>query len=88
MDFHEVTKRRRTVRDLADAPVDTELIYRVLEGGLRAPSYNHLREWDFVVVEDEHVRLAIVQHEGLPQRRGSAGLEPVLEGLDRLAKEM
>lgn len=55
---------------------------------MRAPSYNHLREWDFVVVEDEHVRLAIVQHEGLPQRRGSAGLEPVLEGLDRLAKEM
>jgi len=53
MDFCEVVERRRTIRDFADSAVAPAVMLRVFEAGLRAPSYNHLREWDFMVVKDD-----------------------------------
>lgn len=50
MDLYEAIKKRRVIREWADKNVDYAEIKRILEAGLSAPSNNHLREWDFIVL--------------------------------------
>lgn len=53
MEFYEVLRTRRTVREFEPEPVDRIALERILGGGLRAPSNDHLRSWEFVVVTDK-----------------------------------
>jgi nitroreductase len=53
MDFYEAVKSRRTVRDFKDEPVDMEAIKRILSAGLKAPTNDHLRNWEFVVLNEK-----------------------------------
>ncbi len=59
MDFYEVIERRRTIRDFENKPVDIEIIKKIISAGLKAPTNNHLREWEFVIVNDKKERLRI-----------------------------
>ena len=56
MDVYEAIATRRTVRDFEDKPVEMSLIERVLDAGLKAPSNNHLRQWEFVIINDREER--------------------------------
>lgn len=60
MDFYEVVRRRRSVREFQLKPVEEEKLLRVLEAGLKAPSHNHLREWEFILVRDVEQRKRVV----------------------------
>lgn len=60
MDFYEVIERRRTIRDFENKPVDIEIIKKIISAGLKAPTNNHLREWEFVIVNDKKERLRIL----------------------------
>lgn len=55
LDFYEVVKRRRSVTEFQSKPVEEKLL-RVLEAGLKAPSHNHLREWEFILIKDVEQR--------------------------------
>jgi len=48
LELSEVINRRRTVRDFSQEKVAPEIIEKALDAGLEAPSYNHLKEWDFI----------------------------------------
>jgi len=50
MEFYDVIGARRTVRELKEEPVPGEVLERILAAGLKAPTNNHLREWEFVVL--------------------------------------
>jgi len=52
MEFYETVSRRRSVREFQPRPVEAEKLRRVLEAGLKAPSHNHLREWEFILLKD------------------------------------
>ena len=52
IEFYETFSRRRSVREFQPRPVEAEKIRRVLEAGLKAPSHNHLREWEFILLKD------------------------------------
>jgi len=88
MEFYEVVDRRRTIRDFASTPVVPDAIQRALEAGLKAPTYNHLREWDFVLVHEPAIRLQLVQAEGLSDEYDIEGLQHSFEGHDPLAANM
>ena len=60
MDVYEAIFSRRTVRDFQEKEIDPEVIKRILNAGLHAPSNNHLREWEFVIVNDESARLKLI----------------------------
>lgn len=60
MDFYEVIERRRTIRDFENKPVDIGIIKKIISAGLKAPTNNHLREWEFVIVNDKKERLRIL----------------------------
>ena len=61
MDFYTTVNRRRTIRDLEDTPIPTEVLHRILDAGLKAPTNDHLRNWAFVVIADPTEKARIIQ---------------------------
>jgi nitroreductase len=51
MDFQEVVRRRRMVRDYQTRPVPDELRDRIVANALRAPSAGHSQGWGFLVLD-------------------------------------
>ena len=52
MDFYEVLEKRRTYRDFSDREVSNEILERVIGAAFKAPTNDHLRQLEFVVVRD------------------------------------
>lgn len=50
MDFYEVLEKRRTYRDFSDREVSDEILKRVIGAACKAPTNDHLRQLEFVVV--------------------------------------
>jgi len=63
MEFYEVVSKRRSVREFQPRPVEEEKLRRVLEAGLKAPSHNHLREWEFILLKDVERRKEVLELE-------------------------
>lgn len=53
MEFYETIYKRRTVREFLDKEVDFEAIKRILEAGNAAPTWNHNRNWSFIILRTE-----------------------------------
>lgn len=87
MELQEVITKRRTVRDFSDPLVNHEIIDRALRAGLKAPSYNHLKEWTFILVKDQNVRLALTQTEEMIEKV-TEDLKESFKGYEIIAKEM
>ncbi len=50
MDFTEVINKRKTSREWTDREVDFAAIRRIIEAGMKAPSWDHYRSWQFIVL--------------------------------------
>ncbi|KAA5379378.1 nitroreductase family protein [Bacteroides faecis] len=50
MDFYEVLEKRRTYRDYSSREVSDEIVKRVISAAFKAPTNDHLRQLEFVVV--------------------------------------
>ena len=61
MEFYEVVNKRRSVREFESKPVEADKLQRILEAGLKAPSHNHLREWEFILVKNSEQRVRVVE---------------------------
>jgi nitroreductase len=61
MDTYEAINSRRGVRDFKPQSLEPALIQKIIAAGLKAPSHNYLREWEFVVVQDQAARLNVIQ---------------------------
>ena len=61
MDFYEVIEKRHMIRDLFDKPVKHEVIERILEAGMKAPSNDHMRSWEFIIINDKEKIAEIVK---------------------------
>ncbi|MCL8023975.1 nitroreductase family protein [Nocardioides bruguierae] len=51
MEFREVVRRRRMVRDYSEEPVDPGAVERMLRHAVRAPSAGFTQGWGFVVLD-------------------------------------
>lgn len=60
MDVYEAIFKRKSVRDFQPRVIDEKTIKKILDAGLQAPSNNHLREWEFIVVQDQPTRLNLI----------------------------
>jgi len=61
MDFYDAVNTRRTIRDFEDRTIEMPLIEKIISAGLRAPTNDHMRNWDFVIVNDRNVRADILR---------------------------
>lgn len=55
MDLHEAFQRRRTCRDFTEEPVDDAALLRIFGAAFYAPINDHLRQFEFVVVQGHAV---------------------------------
>lgn len=51
MDFQDVVKRRKMVRNFDDRPVARDVVDRIVGNGVRAPSAGFTQGWAFLVLE-------------------------------------
>jgi nitroreductase len=89
MDFYSVINSRHTVREFTDKKVENEKVLRILEAGLAAPSHNHLRQWEYLLIDDPATRLCIVESgEHLVDEVDVDQLRKKFENMDPKAREM
>ena len=50
MDFYEVLEKRRTIRDFSNRKVSDEVLDKILSAAFKAPTNDHLRQFEFIVV--------------------------------------
>lgn len=62
MEFYEAVNNRRSIREFNSRPVEKDKLLRVLEAGLKAPSNNHLRQWEFILIKDTAQRRKVAEH--------------------------
>lgn len=87
MHLQDAINKRRTVREFSVRPVSDKIIDKALSAGLKAPSYNHLRQWDFILVGDSHLRLALTRTETMKDELDETAKE-LFEGYDSFARDM
>lgn len=61
MELYEALEKRRTYRDYSDREVSDEILKRVIGAAFKAPTNDHLRQLEFVVMRGrEHIAKVIV----------------------------
>lgn len=53
MELYDAIYNRRITRDFKDQIVPDEVLKRIINAGLQAPTHDHLRNWEFVILRDE-----------------------------------
>jgi nitroreductase len=72
MDVYEAIEKRQTIRDFDDKEIVMDVLKRVLTAGLKAPSNDHLRRWEFILIQDRTKRMALLEHINAPKTRQGA----------------
>lgn len=60
MELYEAISKRRTIRDFEDKEIPTEIIHKIIDAGLKAPTNNHLRDWEFIIITDKEEKAQII----------------------------
>ena len=58
-DLFEVIRTTRSMRRLKPDPVPNELIRKILEAGVCAPSGGNMQRWRFLVIRDAGIKQAV-----------------------------
>ena len=89
MDVYEAISKRMTIRDFAPKEIPQQVVERILCAGLQAPSNDHLRHWEFILVQDRQVREKLVSKIRPPQtQKGTAALVKRMQLSDDNQQEM
>jgi nitroreductase len=78
MDVYEAMAARHTIRDFDPRPVGRDTLLRILEAGVAAPSNDHTKGWDFVLVEAPDRRIELLS--GIKKEIGRAEVDAFLAG--------
>lgn len=61
MEFYEVVNKRRSIRQFENREISKEILERILDAGLKAPSSNHQRRWELVALTDKSIIKELAQ---------------------------
>jgi nitroreductase len=61
MDAYDAISARRTIRQFKRDEVSGETLRRLIEAGAAAPTNDHMRSWDFVVVSSMKKRIELLE---------------------------
>ena len=53
MNIYEAINARRTIRDFEDKQIDIAIIEKIIVAGLKAPTNDHMRDWEFVIISKD-----------------------------------
>lgn len=88
MEFRDVIEKRRTIRDFQSREVSMDIIDYAIENGFKAPTYNHLRDWDFIIIKSIDSKLKLIESEKLETTTNPKDLEDAFQNEDSIMKAM
>ena len=59
MEFYEVINKRRSIRQFEDREIPRDVLERILDAGLKAPSSNHQRRWELLTLTDHSIIMRV-----------------------------
>ena len=71
MPLDEAMQTQRAIRRLKPDPVDDEVILRLIELAIKAPTGSNAQRWEFIVVKDPKVKAGLARLNRLVWRLGS-----------------
>ncbi|MBB2184302.1 nitroreductase family protein [Lachnospiraceae bacterium MD1] len=77
MDLYTAINQRHTIRDFQDKEVPTDVLHRILNAGLKAPTNDHMRNWEFIVITDPVEKAKIISK--IPKKISKKQVEDFLE---------
>jgi nitroreductase len=77
MELYEAIEKRRTIRDFEARPIPPEVLERIISAGMKAPTNNHLRQWEFVVCTDPADKKRLV--EPIPFVNNTGAIDKMLD---------
>jgi nitroreductase len=89
MDVYEAIAARKTIRDFAPQEVSLDLIKKIIAAGMNAPTNNHLREWQFILLQDKAQRKELLDQIIKPVgKKGAIGIINRWGLTDEIQREM
>jgi len=88
MELKEAIEKRRTVRDFQNRIIPENILDYAIGNGFKAPTYNHLREWDFIVINKLETKLKLIEAEQPDKLLDSRELEALFENEESIMKAM
>lgn len=61
MDIYQAITKRKTNRDWQNKDIPVGVIKKIIEAGLKAPTHNHLREWEFILLHTPEEKAQALQ---------------------------
>ena len=55
MDFYDVVSKRASIREFEDEKISSDVIKRIIDAAYKAPTNDHFRDYEFVVLDDKKV---------------------------------
>lgn len=76
MELYEAIYNRRVTRDFKDQVVEDEVLKRIINAGLQAPTHDHLRNWEFIILKTKEEKENVLKNV-------KVGIAPTLEILEK-----
>ncbi len=73
MDFKELIKQRRAVRDFEDKDVSTDILKEMVEDAIMAPNASHKQVWKFVIINNKEMM----------KRMSDASKKTIIAGIEK-----
>lgn len=61
MEFHEVIKKRKSVRKYKTDPIPDDVLNRILDAGRMAPSAKNYQPWHFIVIRELEMKKKVAE---------------------------
>lgn len=76
-DFYDVVNSRRTIRDYKNEPIAEEVIERIIAAGVKAPTNDHMRDWEFIVIQDKSIVYRLINK--IPEYISNEEIDAILQ---------
>jgi nitroreductase len=80
MDFFEAVEKRRTIRDFENTAIPDQVIEKIIDAGMKAPSNDHMRDWHFIVIQEKSILLKLL--DPIPQKVSAEEVNAILRDWD------
>jgi nitroreductase len=61
MEFYEVVRKRSAIRIFKSDPIPEEVVRRILQAGMHAPSGEHKQPWEFIWIRNPELRKKLAE---------------------------
>lgn len=81
MEFYKALEKRRTIRDFENEAISSEVIERIINAGLQAPTNDHMRDWHYIVIQDKNTVVKLLDI--IPKGISDEDMEQLIKMLSR-----